>query len=95
MREHISTPRRARATPSGVESTMTVRPVAPSLGSLAGAMAIWGLALIISVGATLASTTTRSPLVTQRPAANASSWAARPHVSLPISGTTIPLVLDR
>jgi hypothetical protein len=95
MREHIGTPRRALALSSSVESSTMVRPVAPSLGALARAMTLWGLALLVNVSATLASGTVPSPLPVHRPATNATSSKARPPASVIISGTTKPATLDR
>jgi hypothetical protein len=95
MLEDTGTARSRPGLPACVESTATVRPVAPSLGFLAGAMAIWGLALMLSVTATLASATTRSPLVMQRFGDIATSRTARPHVSVVVSGATSPTKLDR
>jgi hypothetical protein len=94
MREHIGTPRRALAPSTSVESPTMVRPVAPSLGSLARAMTLWGLSLIISISATLASGTVSIALLAHRPATNATSSKV-PRVSVIISGTTSPLALDR
>jgi hypothetical protein len=78
MTKQVST----AAVPGCADSAVTVRPVAPSLTVLASAMAIWALALAISVIATLTTGNTPAPRVVPPLADIATRWAVRPHVGV-------------